>query len=55
MVLVFILKDIGAKGMWDLLLRLKKAAEARCVARVTLYGGLRRPFHETVKVKPGLC
>lgn len=33
--------------------QLRKATEARCVASMSLYGGLERPLCEAVKVKSG--
>lgn len=44
----------SVKGLWDLPLQLKKAAEARHVTRESLNGGQERPLHEAVKVKPAM-
>lgn len=42
------------KGLWNLPLQVKKAAEARHVTRESLSGGQEWPLHEAVTVKPGL-
>lgn len=42
-------------GLQTLALKLGKAAEARNVATESIHGGPKRPFCETVKMKPGLC
>ena len=43
------------KGLWDLLLWLRKATEVRCVSGLFLHEGSEKPLSETVKMKLGLC
>jgi hypothetical protein len=50
--LAFRVKDTR-KGLWDLPLQLRKAAEARCESDMSRYGGPEGPMHKAVKVKPG--
>lgn len=42
------------KGLWNLLPKLRKAAEDRHVSGKSQYGGLKRLLHKIVKMKPGL-
>lgn len=50
-----VMKEIKIKGLKNLPLWLRRAAEARCMAEKSLYGSLKRPVHKAGKVKTGLC
>ena len=52
---IWLKKGLGTKGLWNLLLLLRKAVEARSVEGEVLDRGLERPLCEAVKMKPGLC
>lgn len=47
-------KDKKVKGLWNLPLQLRNAAETRHVAGEPLHGGPKETWWEAVKVKPGL-
>jgi hypothetical protein len=49
------MKDTWIEWLWKLSSWLRRATEARPVSGKSLHGSPERPFHQIVKVKPGLA